>query len=163
MSELSDPRLQYRIPLTTVAATLEFLRVQGDRSHEGVVLWPGRLLDGVCIIVDALVPAQITGRLFYRIPDDEVFRIIMWAAPRGLVIPIQVHSHEGDAFHSWADDEYAFVQHENGVSIVVPDFAEIAAGEFLDRCKFYRLTLESNWVELTKPDVNSYFTVEHAG
>ena len=162
MSELSDRNLTFRVAASVITATLDFVRAKGDQGHEGVVLWPGALVDGVCHISKPLIPAQITGRRFYEIPDAEVFRIIQWLAARKLVIPIQVHSHEEDAFHSWADDEYAFVQHENAISVVVPFFGSINDDHFLTVSRFYRLDETGEWVELEPCEVNQRFVIEGA-
>lgn len=162
MSELSDPNLIFRVACSVVTATLDFLRSKGEQGHEGVVLWPGALLRGACQISEPLIPIQVTGRLFYEIPDAEVFRTIQWLAARKLVIPIQVHSHEEHAFHSRADDEYAFVQHENALSVVVPFFGSINNDEFLTASRFYRLDESGEWVEVEPREVNQRFLIEGA-
>jgi len=160
MSRVSDRHLQFLIPSATVDTTLEFLRGQGRRHHEGVALWPGRLQSKVCSIAEPLIPQQVTGRLFYRIPDEEVFKIISLVSRCGLVIPIQIHSHEDSAFHSLADDEYAFVQHDNAISIVVPNFGHIPNSEFLDCSRFYRLTQNSEWAEIDHSEVQRRFVIQ---
>src|SRR5262249_61590088 len=113
MPELADRNLIFRVASSVITATLHFLRRKGEQDHEGVVLWSGAIEGGECRITEPLIPIQITGRRFYEIPNAEVFRIIQWLAKRKLVIPIQVPSHKEPAVHSSADDEYAFVQHEN--------------------------------------------------
>jgi len=160
MSDLSDPNLIFRIPTGVVKATLDFLRFKGERRQEGVVLWPGAIHGGNCQIAEALIPVQVTGRRFYEIPDAEVFRIIQWVSSRKLVIPIQVHSHEEDAFHSRADDEYAFVQHDNAISTVVPFFGEIENGTFLTASRFYRLSQAGEWLGIEQREVSQRFVVE---
>lgn len=162
MSELSDRNLRFHLTVGVITGTLDFLRSKGNQEHEGVVLWPGALADGVCQIAEPLIPAQVTGRRFYEIPDAEVFRIIQWLALRKLVIPIQVHSHEEHAFHSWADDEYAFVQHENAVSVVVPFFGSINGHAFLTASRLYRLDEAGEWVEMERREVNQRFVIEGA-
>jgi len=154
MSSLSDPSLIFRIPKDTVAQSLRFMQQQGAVGHEGVALWPGRLTGNVCEIGDALIPRQITRERFYRIPTDETFRIIQHVAEQGLVIPIQIHSHPHEAFHSWADDEHAFVQHENAISIVVPNFADFPFSEFLSKARFYRLRSGNEWDEIEKSEID---------
>jgi len=162
MSELSDRNLIFDVASRVVTATLDFLRSRGEQGDEGVILWPGGLLDGACHIAEPLIPAQITGPRFYQIPDAEVFRIIQWLARRKLVIPIQVHSHEKHAFHSWADDEYAFVQHENAISVVVPLFGNISNDEFLTASRFYRLDEAGEWVEVESREISRRFLIEGA-
>jgi len=148
MSRLSDPKLTYHVPRNTVASSISFLQAQGAIGHEGVVLWPCRLQGDNCVIAEPIIPRQITSRLSYRIPDDETLRIIRDVAERGLVIPIQIHSHPFEAFHSAADDEYAFVQHESAISIVVPDFAAFPLTEFTKEARVYRLSPGNEWLEV---------------
>lgn len=160
MYRLSDPTLKFVIPSETLARTLLFLQAQGRKGHEGVVLWPGRLADGACFISRPIIPRQITGRLYYRIPDDETFRIVREVAEQELVIPIQVHSHPKEAFHSPVDDELAFVQHENAISIVVPEFGTLSSAEFPDRARFYRLHAGNEWVEMTTGEARAALQFE---
>jgi hypothetical protein len=160
MFKLSDPKLTYRVPRDTVARSISFLQTQGALRHEGVVLWPGRLQGGVCEVTEPIIPRQITGRLSYRIPNDETFRIIRDVAERGLVIPIQIHSHPFEAFHSSADDEYAFVQHENALSIVVPDFAAFPLAEFTKQARVYRLRPGNEWLEVAAEEASLILNFE---
>ena len=126
-----------------------------------MVLWPARLQEDECRISPTpIIPEQITGPSSYRIPTDESFRIIQLLHQNRMVIPIQVHSHPFEAFHSEADDELAFVQHRNGISIVVPDFADFAATEFLQQAKFYILTSGVQWDELSRAALRQKFIFE---
>ena len=156
MSNLTDPKLSFVVLQETIRATLEFLQAQGRRGHEGVVLWSGRLDQQECTIERAIIPRQITGPLFYRIPDDETFRIIDDLHTAGLVVPVQVHSHPEDAYHSTVDDERAFVQHEHGISIVLPNFAAISDASFFHDAKTYRLTSDGSWEELTPRELQRF-------
>lgn len=160
MSSLSDLKLVYRVSSRTVGLTLEFLQKMGTTRCEGVALWPGRVVGGICEIGSPLIPKQITGPLFYRIPDEETIRIVKYVSERGMVIPIQVHSHPQEAFHSFADDERAFVQHENAMSIVVPNFANFPISRFLDRALFFRLLAGNRWRELAPKEVGIILRIE---
>lgn len=156
MSNLTDPKLTFMVSRETIRATLEFLQTQARRGHEGVVLWAGRLRDHECAIERVIIPRQITGPLFYRIPDDETFRIIDELHAVGLVVPVQVHSHPEEAYHSPVDDEGAFVQHEHGISIVVPNFGAISDDAFFHDAKTYRLTTDASWEELTSRELQRF-------
>lgn len=153
MSSLSDPGIQYIVPLRVVSESMHFFRHQGEHGHEGVVLWAGALNGTLCTISEVLIPIQITSGLSYRIPEDETFRILHWVSERDLLIPIQVHSHPADAFHSPADDELAFVQHLNAISIVVPDFGRFNDGQFNRRARFYRLAAGNIWRPVTTQEL----------
>lgn len=159
MSNIADPNLIYEIPAIVVAESLSFLRIRGSVGVEGVVLWPGKLGEGFCEIKECLVPRQIAGPYFYRIPDDETFRIIEKVAGNGSVIPIQVHSHPEEAFHSWADDERAFVQHTNGISIVVPNFGNFPERQFLEQAVIYSLVGGEEWRQLSEPEKRQRFLI----
>ena len=160
MSKLSNLRLVYHVTLRTIAKTLAFLQKKGMVGHEGVVLWPGRVVENVCKGSSPIFPRQVTGPLHYRIPDDETFRIIGYIYRQGLVIPIQVHSHPREAFHSQVDDERAFVQHENAVSIVVPDYANFSAPNFLTKAHFFRLMSGNWWREMPPGEVDAIIRVD---
>jgi hypothetical protein len=161
MSKLSDPSLVFKIPQDTVKRSLTFMQKKGVSRHEGVVLWPGRLISNICEVGEPVIPQQITGERYYRIPDEETFRIIQRVSEQGLVIPIQIHSHPRAAFHSPVDDEYAFVQHENAISIVVPNFANFTAAEFLSRARFYRLHAGNTWKEMERAEIDTSLQFEN--
>lgn len=160
MSDLSQASLVFRVGSQTVERTLEFFRQQGLRGHEGVALWPGNIAGGICDIGSPLIPRQITGPRMYQIPADESFRIIKTVAKQNLVIPIQIHSHPGSAYHSEADDEYAFLQHLNAISIVVPNFGFFDARDFLANAVFYSLRGPELWELMDDAEVSRRFNFE---
>jgi proteasome lid subunit RPN8/RPN11 len=160
MSDLSQESLVFRVGSETIERTLVFFREQGAWGHEGVALWPGTLAGGVCEIGDPIVPRQLTAPRMYQIPADESFRIIKTVAKQNLVIPIQIHSHPGSAYHSEADDEYAFLQHLNAISIVVPNFGFFDAGDFLANAVFYSLRGPELWELMDDAEVSRRFIFE---
>lgn len=149
MYKFNDPNIRYYVPTSVIGETLAFIRLQGGRYHEGVVLWAGRVDDDGVHIEEAIIPRQITGTYRYDIPNAEIFRILGYIAERGLMIPVQIHSHPGEECHSYADDAGALVQHEGGVSVVVPYFGAFPDEEFLDRVLTYRLTPAGAWMQVT--------------
>jgi hypothetical protein len=161
MSRLSNPNLKYHIPVATLVSTLRFLRQKGEYGHEGVVLWPGYISDtGEFIVKGPIIPKQITGRLYFRIPNDEVFNIIEYTSERGWVIPIQVHSHPQEAFHSPVDDERAFVQHVNAISIVIPYFGNINISDFIGEASCYRLVSGNNWAHIPDTEISKILILD---
>jgi hypothetical protein len=160
MSKLSDRDLIFRIPFEALDRSLEFLRSQGRRGHEGVVLWAGRFAPTGFRVSKAIIPAQRTGRLFYRISTAETFRILELVSNENLVIPIQIHSHPEEAFHSEVDDEDAFIRQENAISIVVPHFANFPVDEFLLNARFYRLREGTTWAEMAAREVQAVLRFE---
>lgn len=160
MSRLSDPELIFHVPFAILDHSLEVLRRQGWRGHEGVALWAGQFHGDGFRISRVIIPEQFTGRLFYRISSDETFRILDQISGDGLVIPIQIHSHPEEAFHSEVDDEDAFIRQENAVSIVVPKFANFPLDEFLLCAKFFRLRKHTTWVEMRPREVGRVLRFE---
>lgn len=160
MSRLSDPELIFHIPFSILDHSFEFLRRQGRRGHEGVALWAGEFLGDGFRVSRAIIPEQLTGRLFYRISSDETFRILEEISNDGLVIPIQIHSHPAEAFHSEVDDEDAFIRQQNAISIVVPNFANFPIDEFLLRAKFFRLREDTMWVEMEPGEIGKVLRFE---
>jgi hypothetical protein len=160
MSRLSDPDLIFQVPFAVLDRSLEFLRSQGRRGHEGVALWAGRFKETEFRVLKAIIPAQRTGRLFYRISSDETFRILDAVSNDNMVIPIQIHSHPKEAFHSGVDDEDAFIRQENAISIVVPHFGSFPNDEFLLYARFYRLREETTWVEMKAGEVGAVLRFE---
>lgn len=159
MSKLSDPTLRYVVPASTIHSTLAFLHAQGARDEEGVIFWPGHIEGGVCRIAAPIIPRQLTSRVSFRIPTDEVFRILRLVSEASMVIPIQVHSHPEEACHSIADDTGALVRHVGALSIVAPYWAAFEAREFFFRTKSFRMDELGRWVVC---DAQPRFTVEDA-
>ncbi|MAQ95572.1 MAG: hypothetical protein CMM84_18855 [Rhodothermaceae bacterium] len=141
--------------------TYRFLRRAGRKGYEGVVLWPGRR-DGPSVrIDDAYVPRQTVFRsehgLGYRIEEEDLARLADHLADHGLVLPVQVHSHPGEAYHSEADDADPIVATLGGVSIVVPDFASGLVSP--SAWAVYRLFPSEGWVELTAGEVDDLIVI----
>jgi hypothetical protein len=160
MSKLSNPDLKFVVPRQVIRDSLAFFRLKGQLDKEGVVLWPAFVSAGIATISSIIVPRQIATRLSFRIPPGETFPILAQIAEVGMVIPIQVHSHPNEAFHSEADDRWAFVRHSGAISIVVPDFGAIEEREFDGRTAFFRLNSGGVWQEMTKSDVLRRFQFE---
>jgi hypothetical protein len=92
---------------------LEVMRKFGAQGWEVLVLWLGHIdsVSGVANVVRAFVPKQnpIAGEdgVGYFVESDTLF-------PR-------------EAFHSEADDRYAIVTTNGGLSLVVPNFGHATA------------------------------------
>lgn len=147
---------------TCVADTYRFLRDRGRRRVEGVVLWPGLRTGDRIDVPEALVPRQTAYRtvsgLRYEIHEDELARIGDALMDRGLVLPIQVHSHPGEAYHSEVDDAGPAVGTVGGLSVVVPDFAFGPPDP--DLWAVYRLIPREGWVELTPAERRALILID---
>ena len=96
----------------------------------------------------------------YRIEEEDLARLADHLADHGLVLPAQVHSHPGDAYHSEADDADPIVATLGGVSIVVPDFASGPVSP--STWAVYRLVPSEGWVELTADEVDDLIVIDPA-
>ncbi|WP_263379547.1 Mov34/MPN/PAD-1 family protein [Granulicella paludicola] len=111
-----------------VAATLETLQAYGKHGFEGLVLWLGEVSGRTAFVTRALVPDQEPTKsedgVGYFVDGETLFRLNRVLASSGLRLLAQVHSHPTNAYHSEADDRYAIVTAEGGLSLVVPNFGK---------------------------------------
>jgi proteasome lid subunit RPN8/RPN11 len=140
-------------PAALVDATLDALREGGRDGVERVVFWLGRRrATGEADIVEIHVPEQEAAADYFRIPPGGMIAFMNHLRRSRLVLLAQVHSHPGEAFHSKADDKWAVVRHEGGLSIVVPGFAaDVTAANFEAESAVFRLTSEDRWLRV-EPD-----------
>ncbi len=114
-----------------VATTLRVLQDFGARGCEGLVLWIGELTQYEAHITRAVVPHQKAIKsedgVGYFVDGAALFELNRDLADSGLRLIAQVHSHPGEAYHSSADDRYAIVTADGGVSLVVPNFGRAPA------------------------------------
>lgn len=157
-----DVPLTFLIPRSVIAETQATLAEIGEHGVEGVVLWIGRQpVDCSVEIIEALVPWQVALRsedgLAVTIPDWAVSELILGLEP-GTYIPIRVHSHPQDAYHSSTDNLNRILSHKGSISIVVPWFArsEMRLGE----CSVNELGPDFRWTELSTDDVARRFIVD---
>ena len=156
-----DLPLTFSVPAATVAETGAVLAEIGESGVEGVVVWVGREPAANHVeIIDLVVPAQIALRsedgLAVMIPDWAVTELISSLAD-GTYIPIRVHSHPRDAYHSSTDDLNRLLSHRGAVSIVVPDFARGSVD--LSVCSVNELGADFRWRELPRSEVAERFHV----
>ena len=124
------------------------------------MLWAGRITQTRFHVSHVLIPEQYTSPATFRIPNDEMFRLLQWIAERDLVLGVQVHSHPEQAFHSEADDEHCILQHRGAISIVVPDCGNVSLHDFFTAVAVYKLQKDSEWTRLPAVVVATRFVVE---
>jgi len=134
----------------------------GAQGWEVLVLWLGEIdcRQGVANVVTALVPKQnpVSNEdgVGYFVTGETLFHINRGLSETGLRLIAQVHSHPTEAFHSEADDRYAIVTADGGLSLVVPNFGNAPSDpEFW---AVYRLS-DKEWLELTEEQVRTLFVV----
>jgi proteasome lid subunit RPN8/RPN11 len=141
-------------PATLVDATLAALRACGLKGVERVVFWLGRRTpDGNADIAEIHVPEQEAAADYFHIPPEGMVAF-MTHLRRRLMLLAQVHSHPGEAFHSKADDEWAVLRHEGGLSIVVPSFAaDVTVANFEAASAVFRLTSYDRWLRVERDEL----------
>ena len=141
---------------------LERMREFGSHGWELLVLWVGDIEPGTgkANVVQAYVPKQkaISSEdgVGYFVNGETLFELNRDLSETGLRLIAQVHSHPRRAYHSDADDRYAIVTAEGGLSLVVPDFGSAPADPA--SWAVYRLH-GSDWREVSTSEVGTLFEV----
>lgn len=151
------------VPSTVIEDTLRGMQKIGEFGCELLVLWLGELdaQQGIARIRTAFIPKQkpIKGEdgVGYFVTGETLFHLNRGLAETGLRLIAQVHSHPTAAYHSDADDRYAIVTANGGLSLVVPNFGHTSPD--LVYWAVYRLR-EQTWQELSVADVRSLFRIQ---
>ncbi len=146
----------------TIEQMLETMREFGSHGWEVLVLWLGEIEpgQGKARVIQAFVPKQkpisSENGVGYFVGGETLFQLNRDLSETGLRLVAQVHSHPREAFHSEADDRYAIVTAEGGLSLVVPDFGDAPADP--TAWAVYRLH-GRDWRELDTKEVRSLFEV----
>lgn len=152
---MKDPRLSevglVSIDRKVVLATLETLREFGSEELEGLVLWLGHIDSDQAHVIKPFVPQQESvsseDGLGYFVSGQTLFELNKGLAETGLRLIAQVHSHPKRAYHSEADDRFAIVTAEGGLSLVVPNFGHASPDP--SSWAVYRL-VNGAWIELNE-------------
>jgi proteasome lid subunit RPN8/RPN11 len=151
-----------RVPLSEIQQMLSTMREFGAMGCEVLVLWLGRPGPGPndASVLRAYVPQQKPIKsedgVGYFVSGETLFQLNKALAESGLRLIAQVHSHPQEAYHSEADDRYAIVTSEGGLSLVVPDFGKAAPDP--SAWAVYRLH-DRNWVEIPGDQVGKMFEI----
>jgi len=142
---LADVR-HVRIESHVVSFTLANLQKYGAKGLEGLVLWLGEVEGDAAHVSRAIVPEQESisreSGVGYFVDGSTLFQLNRALAHTGLRLIAQVHSHPNEAYHSEADDQYAIVTAEGGLSFVVPNFGKAPLDPTI--WAIYRLT-QGEW------------------
>lgn len=145
-----------------VDQTLRAMRNFGAHGWELLVLWLGDIEPetGNAIVTEAFIPDQkpISNEdgIGYFVSSDALFNLNKDLLDNGLQLIAQVHSHPNEAFHSHADDRYAIVTAQGGLSLVVPNFG--SAPLDLAEWAIYQLSGQE-WQEMSSDQVKSVFQI----
>jgi proteasome lid subunit RPN8/RPN11 len=146
-----------------VALTLRVLQHFGSYGCEGLVLWVGKLGNEEAHVTRAFVPDQQPMKseegVGYFVDSTALFELNRSLVETDLRLIAQVHSHPGEAYHSEADDRYAIVTADGGLSLVVPNFGKAAPDP--STWAVYRLH-NQRWDELEARELRSLLKIEGA-
>jgi proteasome lid subunit RPN8/RPN11 len=155
-----EPLRHVTVKRATIDQMLETMREFGSHGWEVLVLWVGEIehSTGKAHVVQAFVPKQkaISSEdgVGYFVNSETLFQLNRDLSETGLRLIAQVHSHPREAYHSDADDRYAIVTAEGGLSLVVPDFGSAPADP--TSWAVYRLR-GREWREVSTREVGTLF------
>ncbi|HLY61030.1 MAG TPA: Mov34/MPN/PAD-1 family protein [Terriglobia bacterium] len=148
------------IDAAVIEATLKVLQHFGAHDCEGLVLWIGEITQDRARVTQAIVPDQRPIKdekgVGYFVDGETLFELNRKLAASGLRLIAQVHSHPSEAYHSKADDRYAIITADGGLSLVVPNFGRAPANPAT--WAVYRL-INGLWHELGAEEATSLLTV----
>ena len=102
--------------------TFTRLRACGACDRECVCYWSGPI--DTPAVVDAVLHPRHTGHWgFYEVDGTWLNETWIELANSRRTIRVQIHTHAGNAFHSWLDDAFPIVQTPGLLSLVIPRFA----------------------------------------
>ena len=130
------PGAQFYIPKAIWEQTLVTIRRYGLNNSEGFVFWGGGIgASGEAYITTVYLPNHPPqGSRAHPAPNAmrQLVRSLHSADQKLLA---QVHSHPGEAYHSYGDDQNAASYHPGYISIVIPDFGKGVTT--LRQCEIY--------------------------
>ncbi len=142
----------------TVDTTIRTIREFGRLRSEVLILWLGEIESDTAHVRRAFTPKQqpISSEegVGYFVDGNTLFQLNRDLSETGLRLIAQVHSHPQEAYHSAADDRYAIVTADGGLSLVVPHFGRAPADP--NFWAVYRLRGHS-WKELNKSEIKMLF------
>jgi hypothetical protein len=142
----------------TVNATLKTIKEFGRLGSEALILWLGDIESETAHVLKAITPKQqpISSEdgVGYFVDGNTLFQLNRDLSETGLRLIAQVHSHPQEAYHSAADDRYAIVTADGGLSLVVPYFGRAPADP--TSWAVYRLR-GRRWEELKKSEAKLLF------
>lgn len=122
--------------------TLANLRACGRGRDECAVYWTGPLDDP--LRADAVVhPAHTASPTHYEVHHSWAIAFALRLAADHRAVRMQVHVHQGAAYHSETDDKYSLVSTPGFLSLVIPECAQGPLS--LAGCHLSRLMPDGNW------------------
>lgn len=144
---------QLRISTDLLEDSIRILKSSHDK--ERVILWLGQNVDGVYIVQEVFTPIQLTEADYFRIPVEGMDQLMSKLKSSRRMLVAQVHTHPFEAFHSWADDEWAIVRHVGAYSLVLPFFCSTTNRDtFISNVASFALTEDNHWVSVDNDNIH---------
>lgn len=158
---MSLPETRFVVPFGVLKVSWELLAEVGAKGFECAVLWIGyREGSDVVRVETAYRPHQRAVRfedgVSVEVTADGLSDLISTLAD-GQFVPVRLHTHPGEAYHSDVDDLNMIISHPGAISIVVPCFAQVDRD--LRLCSVNELENEI-WRELEVDEVTRRFVIE---
>lgn len=135
-----------------VEGSLEILK--SPPKKERVLLWLGRKQNVPIIVDEVYVPIQITGRDYFRIPEEGMEALLIKLRLSRMMIIAQIHTHPFEAYHSEADNYWAIIRHLGAYSLVLPFFSRTTnLSNFLDNVAVFTMNKMNNWIQVDNDNI----------
>jgi proteasome lid subunit RPN8/RPN11 len=116
---------RFYLPRILWENTLDAIRKYGQRDSEGLVYWGGVIgAAGETLVTSLILLNHIPQGGRVQPTADEMRALLRALRARDEKLVAQIHSHEGQAFHSLGDSQRATSYHPGYVSIVIPWFGQ---------------------------------------
>lgn len=147
---------RFYLPLLIWNNTIEALHYYRQYRSEALVYWGGAIGGAGETLVTSLIKLNhIPQGGCVRPKPDEMRALLRTLRARDEKLVAQIHSHPGEAFHSWGDSQHATSFHLGFISIVLPDFGDGVTT--LSDCAVYEFRGE--FVALSPSEIADRFLV----
>jgi len=111
-----------RLPQPVLDDSFRQLRECGAGRAECVLYWCASL-DHPNLLTRAVHPVHRVGYGGYEVDSGWITQFFVQLRRVRQTVRVQVHTHPGEAGHSWTDDQFSLVPAAGFLSLVIPDFA----------------------------------------
>lgn len=144
------------VPDEIWARGLEVVRSYAPLRSEALVFWSGLVAGDSLQVTGLLLPHHRPQGGCVRLTDVESRWVLRTLHERDEKLIAQVHSHPGDAFHSWGDDQGAASFHPGYLSVVVPRLGRGVTA--LEECEVLEFE-DGKFIPLSKVDIARRFRI----
>ena len=152
---------RYYVPDSVLQGTLSRLRKIGHGYNEGIAYWVGILDKDAATITRTIFADDYLGfrnwTYHARVSLSTAFKIEEEIHGKNEFLFAQIHTHPGEAFHSFIDDTYPISHRIGFVSIVIPNFAKNVTS--LSECVIFEYLGKARWNDLSAEEIADKFIV----